>query len=107
MSRRAFEKLRRLGALCGAALLALLAVPALADPVTVAEPLMRYGLGDLSCAAYSPNPARPLIATGGGIGVVLWDTNTGDQVRILSAPGHGVTSVAFSPDGAKVLTGSY
>jgi WD40 repeat protein len=66
---------------------------------------MRYGLGTLRCAAYSPDGKT--IATGGGIGAVLWDARTGDFVRILSAPGHYVYSVAFSPDGTKVLTGSY
>jgi len=66
-------------------------------------PLQRYGLGSLECAAYSPDGKH--VATGGGIGVVLWDANAGDQVRILSAPGHYVLSVAFSPDGTKVLTG--
>ena len=68
-------------------------------------PLQRYGLGSLECAAYSPDGKH--VATGGGIGVVLWDANTGDQVRILSAPGHYVLSVAFSPDGTKILTGSW
>ena len=71
-----------------------------------AEPLMRYGLGTLECAAYSPNPDVPVVATAGGIGVVLWDSNTGKQLRILSAPGHYVLSVAFSLDGSQVLTGS-
>jgi hypothetical protein len=66
VSRRAFEKLRRFGTLCGAALLALLAVPAFAEPVTVAEPLMRYGLGTLGCAAYSPNPDAQAISIATG-----------------------------------------
>ena len=70
---------------------------------------MRYGLGRLECAAYSTNPTNPnvpLIATGGGIGAVIWNAETGEQVRILSAPRHYVRSVSFSPDGTKVLAGS-
>ena len=78
-----------------------------AQPTIVTEPLMRYGLGRLECAAYSPNPDVPLIATGGGIGAVIWNAETGEQVRILVAAGHFVMSVAFSPDGAQVLTGSF
>ena len=79
---------------------------AIAEAPTINVPLMRYGLGTLACAAYSPNPAVPLIATGGGIGAVLWDANTGKQKRILAAPGHYVASIAFSPDGRRILTGS-
>jgi len=48
----------------------------------------------------------PLIATAGGGGAVLWSAETCEQVRILSTPGHYVFSVAFSPDGTKVLTGA-
>ena len=77
-----------------------------AELTTVTEPLMQYGLGTMSRAAYSPNPDVPLIATGGGIGAVLWNAETGERVRILNATGHYVTSVAFSPDGKRILTGS-
>ena len=73
------------------------------SPGTV-SPIMHYGLGTLEDSAYSP--AGEIIATARGIGVVLWDAETGERLRILSAPGHLVVSVAFSPDGAKVLTGS-
>ncbi|HUT25549.1 MAG TPA: WD40 repeat domain-containing protein, partial [Sumerlaeia bacterium] len=105
--RRRVSSFACFGAAILAAWAALEPTGARAESAVVAVPLMRYGLGMLECAAYSPNPDAPLVATGGGIGVVLWDANTGDQVRILSAPGHHVSSVAFSPDGSKLLTGSY
>ena len=73
---------------------------------TVTTPLQQYGLGSLECAAYSLNPDRPYIVTGGGGGAVIWDAETAQPIRILSAPGQFVRAVAVSPDGSKVLTGS-
>ncbi|MCX7048805.1 MAG: InlB B-repeat-containing protein [Candidatus Sumerlaeota bacterium] len=75
----------------------------MSPPQTQTQHLQRCGLGVLNCAAYSPD--GKCVATGGGIGVVLWNAETGNQMRILSAPGHYALSVAFSPDGTKVLTG--
>jgi WD40 repeat protein len=95
------------GAAILAAWAALEPTGARAESTVVTVPLMRYGLGMLECAAYSPNPDAPLVATGGGIGVVLWDAETGSHARILSAPRHYVFSVAVSPDGTKILTGSW
>lgn len=76
-----------------------------AQPISEPTPSVQYGLGRLRCAAYSQSPDLPLIATGGGAGAVIWNATTGEQVRILSASGHGVRSVAFSHAGGHLLTG--
>jgi len=48
-----------------------------AQPVTIPEPLMRCGLGTLLSDAYSPD--GKYIATGGGIGAMLWNVEAGSQ----------------------------
>jgi len=74
-----------------------------ATTITLAQ--QYYGLGDLQCAAYSPD--GKYILTGGSAGAFLWDVQTGEVVRIFTGRTRAVSSVAFSPDGTKVLTGSY
>lgn len=55
-------------------------------------------------AAFSPDGKRA--ATGGGRwGLVLWDVETGEEVRRLSPQG-GVWGIAFSPDGKTLATAS-
>ena len=70
----------------------------------VDTPVWTIGLGSLEAATYSPDGSS--IATAGGRGVVLWDAETGEMVRIIESPSL-VVSVAFSPDGTHVLTGSW
>ena len=36
----------------------------------------------------------------------LWDAASGDELRVLKSHGSGVTSVAFSPDGRTIASGS-
>jgi hypothetical protein len=62
-----------------------------------------YGVGTLECTAYSPD--GKYIATCGGAGGFLWDAATGEVVRMFLGHTDWVHSVAFSPDGSKVLTG--
>ena len=71
----------------------------------VDRPLKSYGLGKLRCVAVSPNPSIPIVATGGGAGVILWDQEMRHRLRTLRHPGHLVLSLAFSPDARTLITG--
>ncbi|MHC4534640.1 MAG: GLUG motif-containing protein, partial [Planctomycetota bacterium] len=66
---------------------------------------MILGLGSLDAAAYSPD--GKYIATAGSLGAFLWDAETGALVRTFLGHTGGVLTVAFSPDGMRVLTGSF
>ena len=85
--------------------LAVLAAGQAAAVQVTTMPLQLYGLGELRCAAYSPD--GNYILTGGGAGAFLWDAATGEVIRMFLGHSEAVRSVAFSPDGTKVLTGSY
>jgi len=39
--------------------------------------------------------------------LLLWDTNTGREIRTFSGHISSISSVAFSPDGRQILSGSY
>jgi WD40 repeat protein/uncharacterized protein YraI len=57
--------------------------------------------------AFSPDGA--LLASGGGSAdrtVRLWDTHTGESVRVIDAHQHLVWHIAFSPDGKTMATAS-
>ncbi len=66
---------------------------------------MILGLGTLEAAVYSPD--AKYIATAGSLGVFLWDAETGALLRTLIGHTGAINSVAFSPDGTRVLTGSW
>ena len=76
---------------------------AFAEPEIITEPLMRYGLGTVADANYSPD--GKYIATAGPLGIVLWDTNSFEVIRVLEYPGHSVRAIDFSPDSSQILTG--
>ena len=91
-------------ALCLLALL--LAAPLLAaPPAPVPQPTMVLQVGHtegITALAYSPDGQT--LATGGGDGVRLWDTASG-QVK-ASLPAGSVPTLAFAPDGQTLATGS-
>jgi WD40 repeat protein len=50
-------------------------------------------------------PRRGARVLSGGLGVKLWDAQTGAPIRTFEGHSLWVTAVAFSPDGARVLSG--
>ena len=64
----------------------------------------RLGKGWISELAYSPDGTR--LAVGGGIGIWLYDTATDQEVSLLTGHRGSVYSVAFSPDGRTLASGS-
>ena len=65
---------------------------------------MRLGKGWISEIAYSPDGTRLAVAS--AIGIWLYDTTTGQEVALLAGHTEGVISVAFSPDGHTIVSGS-
>lgn len=57
--------------------------------------------------AFSPAPGATLLVTGGGRAVQLWDRRTHYPVGTAMLHGDQVESVRFSPDGTRVVSGSY
>jgi len=73
-----------------------------AEQVTT-TPLQFYGLGTLTCAAWSPDGTQ--IATGGSLGAFLWDVATSGVTRMFVGHEREVVAVAISPDGTQALLG--
>lgn len=69
--------------------------------------ILGFGFGSvmtLSQVAYSPNGTR--IAVAGTAGVVIWNTEQEAVENVLVGHTSGVRSVALSPDGGRVASGS-
>ena len=86
-----------------ASLSAILITSAIAE-VVITQPIRQFGYGTLEEAAYSPDGRY--IATCGSMGAYLWDAQTSMFVRAIRGHADVVRSIAFSPDGARLLTGS-
>lgn len=64
---------------------------------------VRWRHGDMAFAlAYSPN-GKTIATTGVGRALVLWDADTGKELRVFSTHGQPL-GVAFSPDGKWIAT---
>ncbi|HEX3998170.1 MAG TPA: protein kinase [Pirellulales bacterium] len=68
------------------------------------EPFLQLKDGLIWSAAFSPD-AQYLITVGGN-GARLWDIATGRQ-RMTFTPNGAVASARFSPDGTRIVTGSW
>ena len=70
--------------------------------------LVRLGKGSIGegdrAVAWSPDDTRLAVAS--SIGIWLYDTDTGAEVVLLTGHTSSVTSVAFSPDGQTLASGS-
>ena len=65
----------------------------------------RLGKGWISEIAYSPDGT--LLAVASSIGIWIYDAQTGEALDLLTGHTDGVWSVAFSPDGNTLASGSY
>ncbi len=66
--------------------------------------LARWGKGTVNQVAYSPDGR--LLAVASSLGAYLYDAETLEEVRFIESDA-GVLSVAFSPDGTTLASGSY
>ena len=64
----------------------------------------RLGKGNINEMAYSPNGTH--LAVAGSIGIWLYDMTTYQEVALLTGPVGHTNSVAFSPDGSTIVSGS-
>ncbi len=64
----------------------------------------RLGKGWISEIAYSPDGTR--LAVGSAPGIWLYDTQTGEELSLLTGHTSWVRSVSFSPDGQTLASGS-
>ena len=67
--------------------------------------IARLGKGRITQIKYSPDGTH--LAVAGGIGVWFYDTSTYQEIDLLTGHTELVTTVAFSPDGKTVATGSW
>ena len=64
----------------------------------------RFGKGTIHQITYSPDSTKMAVAT--SIGIWIYDTETGDELNLLSGHTEAVDSVAFHPDGDMLASGS-
>ena len=64
----------------------------------------RLGKGDIREIAYSPNGKH--LAVAGSIGIWLYDMTTYQEVALWTGYMVPISSIAFSPDGKTIVSGS-
>lgn len=62
--------------------------------------------GSVYALAFSPDGKRAVLSGGITPCPSLWDVERGEVVRLFKPAAEGTRSVAFSPDGARIATGS-
>ena len=65
---------------------------------------VRLGKGSIGEIQYSPDGTR--LAVAGGIGIWLYDAQTGEELDLLIGHRGSLESVSFSPDGSTLASGS-
>ena len=63
----------------------------------------RFGKGTINGIAYSPDGTQLAVAS--GIGIWIYDAQTGEELDLLSGHTDEVVSVSFSPDGNTLASG--
>jgi len=68
---------------------------------------LKFIEGDIRAApAIAIHPDCNLAAIGYGDEILIWDLRSGEQIAELKGHKHNVKSLAFSPDGERLVTGS-
>lgn len=67
--------------------------------------IARLGKGKVNDIKYSPDKTRLAVAS--SIGIWLYDANTGEELGLLTRHTKPVAAIAFSPNGDKLISGSY
>src|SRR5262245_21758883 len=70
---------------------------------TVTKPSRQFGYGSIMCATFASDSAHLVIS--GGEYLQLVETNTASTIRRFSGHSLGNYSVAYSPDGNRLLAG--
>ena len=68
------------------------------------SPKVRFGKGKINGVTYSPDGNRRAVAS--SIGILICDAHTGEELKLLSGHASEVLSVAYSPDGLTLASGS-
>ena len=68
------------------------------------SPKVRFGKGRINGVTYSPDGNRRAVAS--SIGILICDAHTGEELKLLSGHASEVLSVAYSPDGLTLASGS-
>lgn len=64
-------------------------------------------INSVECLAVAFSPNGQMLAGGNGLTIRLWDPQTGRNLRTLDNHDDTVTSIAFSPDGRTLASGSW